>query len=251
MVFKKASILLLLLALGCGCKYTAPGPMEAVRPYSAQDRVGNVYLVRGFIGIFSAGMDDLGEKIKKAGVANTVYQDLQMRELLNEIKRKYAGVKDPEPLVLIGHSYGADDVVIITRGLHEANIVVDLLITFDSVAQSRITPNVRLAVNFYKPHLLDGLPALRGLPLKVVGEGQVDLRNIDLTKHKELDTLGTNHMNIDKNQKLHDEVLKLLDEVCPPRSVWMARRRGQDSPTGGVATRPANGVPKTASDSRH
>src|SRR4051794_29108483 len=98
-----------LLALLVGCSNISPGSMTAVQPFSEAPRAGNVYLVRGFLGIFSTGIDVMGRKASDAGVQSQVFLEVQWRELADTIVAKYKGVKDPEPLVLVGHSFGADD----------------------------------------------------------------------------------------------------------------------------------------------
>lgn len=68
-----------------------PGSMADVRPLSDRPHAGNVYLLRGFIGIFSTGIDHLGEEINAAGVRAMVYQDDQWRTLADAIATSYAG----------------------------------------------------------------------------------------------------------------------------------------------------------------
>src|SRR5690606_38132363 len=115
------------------CAYIKRGSIDAVAPVTENKRVGNVYLVRGWIGIFSTGMDSLGEKIRDQGIHAEVFQGEQTRQLARAIAEAYSGRRDAEPLVLIGHSYGADNVLRIARELEAANIQVDLLVTFDPV----------------------------------------------------------------------------------------------------------------------
>src|SRR4051812_47259894 len=92
-----------------GCSGMQPGDVHAVTPINKETpRAGNVYLVRGFIGIFSTGIDDLGKEIGKEGVATQVFQDHQWSSLASSIRTKYRGAAGAEPIVLVGHSYGAD-----------------------------------------------------------------------------------------------------------------------------------------------
>src|SRR5438874_8140074 len=113
------SFMFLVLA---GCQYLTPGKLSSVQPTSLQPRAGNVYLIRGWIGVFSAGIDSLGEKLNDRGMRAVVYQDDQWRELAEQISKEYRGKdNDAEPLVLVGHSYGADDVVRVARKLEKEN----------------------------------------------------------------------------------------------------------------------------------
>src|SRR5438552_15891752 len=104
------TILLLATLLLTGCQYLAPGKLSNVQSTSLHPRAGNVYLIRGWIGVFSAGIDSIGEKLTDNGVRAVVYQDDQWRSLAHRIAKEYQGRNSAEPLVLIGHSYGADDV---------------------------------------------------------------------------------------------------------------------------------------------
>ncbi|HTL28538.1 MAG TPA: hypothetical protein VL282_04940, partial [Tepidisphaeraceae bacterium] len=64
-----------------GCSAMTPGELTKVEPVSTNARAGNVYLLRGFIGIFSTGIDHLGEEINGKGVDAMVFQDDQWNRL--------------------------------------------------------------------------------------------------------------------------------------------------------------------------
>src|SRR5262245_43749152 len=106
------ALLLTIVSTVAGCSGMRPGNVHAVKPVSApvNPRVGNAYLLRGFIGVFSTGIDSLGEQLNQSGVQASVFQDDQWSELAANIRKKYRAVPQREPIVLIGHSYGADDV---------------------------------------------------------------------------------------------------------------------------------------------
>ena len=82
-----------------------------------------------------------------------------------------------QPIVLIGFSYGADDVILIARQLNEKQLPVDLLITIDPVTPAKIPSNVKRCVNFYEPNgIWDIFPWLRGVPV----EGSSTIENINI-----------------------------------------------------------------------
>ena len=63
--------------------------------------------------------------------------------------------------MLIGHSYGADDVVRVARELDKSNVPVDLLVTLDPVTPPPVPKNVRHALNIYQSNgARDALPFL-------------------------------------------------------------------------------------------
>src|SRR5437762_7688073 len=98
-------ILALIPAFAClastGCKSMTPGHMEWVQTQSDRPNAGNVYLLRGFIGIWSYGVDQIGEKINTAGVRANVFQEDQWQRVTDTIITTYQNSPNHEPLVLI------------------------------------------------------------------------------------------------------------------------------------------------------
>ena len=56
-----------------GCSSLPPGPLEAVRADSTAPRQGRAYLLRGWNGLWSEGMDALAKEIRSSGVEAHVY----------------------------------------------------------------------------------------------------------------------------------------------------------------------------------
>ena len=210
---------------GCA-RTTKPGPLDRVQPVSDKARAGNVYLLRGFIGVFSEGVDDLGRHINRSGVRAHVYQDDQWPALARTIAREYREAPDAEPLVLIGHSYGADDVIRIARELEKANVPVDLLVTLDPVTPPPVPKNVRHALNIYQSNgARDALPFLRGVAVKPGAGFAGRLDNFDIKKdRRDLLESGTDHFNIEKKGAVQEEVVGHVLLTCPPRQTWLAAR---------------------------
>ncbi len=213
-------------ATGCATKTMKPGSLARVQPTSDKPRAGNAYLLRGFIGVFSAGVDRLTQQINETGIRAHVYQDDQWAALARTIRREYEGKSDAEPLVLIGHSYGADDVIRIARELDEANVRVDLLVTLDPVTPPPVPKNVRHAVNIYQSNgVWDALPFLRGVPVQHASASATRVENFDIrTDRRDLLGRDTDHFNIEKNHKVHEEVVGYVLMTCPPRRTWLAAR---------------------------
>ena len=131
-----------------------------------------------------------------------------------------------EPLVLVGHSYGADDVIRIARELEEAHIGVDLVVTLDPVTPPAVPGNVRLAYNLFESNaIMDHLPFLRGIPLEAEAAGAKNVVNVDIRADRpDLVEPGLDHFNIEKKEKIHAEVLKEILAVCPVRTMARTRR---------------------------
>lgn len=218
-------------ALGGGCKATAPGKLSAVQPTSDAPRAGNAYLLRGFIGVFSQGIDQLTAKINESGVRANVYQDDQWAVLADTICQKYKTEPNHEPIILVGHSYGADDVVRIARKLADDNVTVDMLITIDPVTPPKVPGNVKTCINIYQSNgAMDALPWLRGVPLQAEQPGPAKLLNVNIREDRtDLLEPGTDHFNIEKKAKIHSEVLKQVLTACPPRATWVAQIAGKST----------------------
>jgi pimeloyl-ACP methyl ester carboxylesterase len=219
-----ALLALIVVMTAGGCASMTPGRMAAVQTESDRPRAGNVYLLRGWIGIFSYGINDLGKELNAQGVRANVYQDDQWSTLAEAIKGKYGGRRNAEPLILIGHSFGADDVLRVSSQLAEANITVDLVVTLDPVTPPDVPANVRRCVNLYQSNgAWDKVPAFRGVPLKLVDgrASRTQLENLDVRKDRtDLLEPGTDHFNIEKKAKIHAEVVRRVLATCPPREQW-------------------------------
>lgn len=226
-VFLAILAVAMLAAGGCTASMT-PGKMSSVQPTSDLPRAGNVYLLRGWLGIFSYGIDGLTVKLNEAGIRAHQYQDTQWPELAETLKAKYANQPGAEPLILIGHSYGADDVIRLARELKKANIDIDLLVTLDPVTPPLLPSNVKLAYNLYQTNgWHDALPWLRGVPMNVAPETAPEqLVNVDIRRERpDLVDDKLDHFTIEKEPQIHAEVIEHVLQKCPPREQW-ARAHG-------------------------
>src|ERR1700689_4543609 len=86
----------MMLALGTG-------------PSMAQSRA-HVYLLRGLLNVFSLGMDTLAEELNRRGAYATGHNHNEWQSLADSAAAKYkAGTEGP--IIIIGHSLGADAVL--------------------------------------------------------------------------------------------------------------------------------------------
>lgn len=113
----------------------------------------------------------------------TVYQDDQWDQLAVTIRERYAGANRSEPLILIGHSFAADDVLRVSRELEQSGIPVDLVVTIDPVIPPKVPSNVRRCYNLYQSNgAWDKVPMFRGIPLNPSPDSNVQLENIDFRR---------------------------------------------------------------------
>ncbi len=106
----------------------------------------HVYLMRGLLNIFSLGMDQLAAQIQRHGIAADVYNHTYEDSVVNEIAQKYrAG--DHGPFILVGHSLGADAVMVMAQQLNARGVPVALVVPFDGTASYAAAPNVACVLN--------------------------------------------------------------------------------------------------------
>jgi hypothetical protein len=120
--------------------------------------------------------------------------------------------------VLIGFSYGADDVLKTARQLEHHGIVCDAVITIDPVTPPRVPGNVRVCYNFFQTNgIWDIFPWFRGVPLQ--SEHLDNVMNIDLRKdHPELLEPDTAHANIAANPNVRRAIIDRALAICQPRA---------------------------------
>ncbi|HYE18325.1 MAG TPA: hypothetical protein VEA69_07760 [Tepidisphaeraceae bacterium] len=230
-------------AIGCSSPSMQPGDLSLVQIDSDKPRAGNVYLLRGFIGIWSTGIDALGAKINEDGVRANVYRNEQWEDVRDALIEKYKDHKVYEPLVLIGHSWGADHTVDIARALDPHGISVDLIITLDPVTPNKVPKNVKWVCNIYQTNgIWQGIPVFRGVALEPEPDAKGKLENLAVrTDRTDLLEPDTDHYNIEKNEKVHAEVLKVLKQACPDRQSWVRANPGYRPPAR-VAAAPVAGT---------
>src|SRR5262245_21152671 len=86
------------------------------------------YLLRGWFGVFSTGMDELAAELKGHGIKANAIGHWSWKSTLSQIVQDKAAGK-LGALVLVGHSQGAINAIEIARALESHKIQVDLLVT--------------------------------------------------------------------------------------------------------------------------
>lgn len=174
---------------------------------SAKRHSGDVFLLRGFGNVFSRGLDQMGEKLKDRGIDAQVISHTNWRTALDTIlaNRKKFGRK---PVVLIGHSLGANQAINIATELRKRRVRVQYLVTFAATNPKPIPSNVRKVTNYYFKSGGWGEPIVKGPGFR----GR--LKNIDFSTDKKI-----GHFNIDKQPRLQEQVIRnVLRFVRPSKS---------------------------------
>ena len=149
-----------------------------------------VYLLRGFLNVFSLGMDDLAAKLQADGISATVMNHAEADLVASRIVTSYNG-GDHGPIVLIGHSLGADAIVEVADGLAQYNIPVALMVLFDGTEPHQIPANVATAVNYTKHFMIAPATGASGVVSNVdfSGDVSVDHLSIDTVPSLQAQTL--------------------------------------------------------------
>ncbi len=149
-----------------------------------------VYLLRGFLNIFSLGMDDLAAKLQADGISATVMNHAEADLVTSRIVTSYNG-GNRGPIVLIGHSLGADAIVEVAGGLARYNIPVALMVLFDGTEPHQIPANVATAINYTKHFMIAPATGSPGVVSNVdfSGDARVDHLSIDTVPSLQAQTL--------------------------------------------------------------
>lgn len=168
---------------------------------------GRAYLFRGALGpIFSRGMDRLTEQIQRAGIAAEVYEFTICGLVASRAVDDYR--RDPEPVILIGHSMGGRCALQFSERLQEEGIPVSLVVTIDPAHLSPDVPlNVERFINIFLSKNILG-----GGDIKPTQGFQGNYASYDLDQHDEV-----SHITIDKVDAIHQQlVTKILQLSATP-----------------------------------
>jgi hypothetical protein len=172
-------------------------PPAAAQKYPQALGPPKVYLLRGFLNIFSLGMDDLATKLQAEGISATVMNHAEEDFLASRIVTAY-NAGDHGPIVLIGHSLGADAIVEVADALARYNIPVALLVLYDGTAPHQIPANVATAINYTKHFMITPGAGSRG-----------SISNVDLSGDP-----GIDHLSIDTVPALQAQTLNSIREAA-------------------------------------
>ncbi len=150
----------------------------------------HVYLLRGLLNIFSLGMDTLATELNNRGVYATVDNHADWQDLADQAAANYKAGKEG-PIILIGHSLGADAVMEMAAYLGRRGVPVALVVPFDGTESYAASANVARVLNLTQHYFMGRGPGFHG-----------SLLNVDLRSDPNID-----HLNIDKSPRLHARVI--------------------------------------------
>lgn len=183
------------------------------RPAEAQARTrGQVYLMRGIANVFSYGLDDLATKLRAEGIDATVYPFEDWPDLASKAV-SWSKLHRHEPIVIIGHSLGADAAVHMAERMTSLGLAPSLIITFDPVGLDMVQESGGRFINYYQSdngfgHALRAGPGFTG----------------SIVNHDMQALAGVNHFNLEKSPLLHAQAVSLVKALLT--------RRADQSPPG-------------------
>jgi len=200
----------LMLLLANSPDLATAAPRQAVRAEPSH----HVYCIRGFMSIFSLGMDDLCNQLEKMGINASVHSHVFWSMIANDAAANYKSGR-AKTIILIGHSLGAKAVADITDELGSLGVPVRLAVELDPVSENIASGQVNQFINYY---ISSGVG-------KTVSKGprfKGSLTNVDVSKvYPEII-----HLNIDKLPAMHE---RLIGEVR--RALNADRRPIPDKPS--------------------
>jgi alpha-beta hydrolase superfamily lysophospholipase len=159
-------------------------------------------------------MDTLADELNKQGLHATSHSHTDWKEIADRAAADYKAKKE-SPIILIGHSLGADAAMEMADYLGDKRVPVALVAPFDATQSFPVPGNVARVVNFTQrdyAYIRPG-PGFHGL-----------LNNVDLSSNHDI-----GHLNIDKSPELHARVLTEVLTVLGRRLVTQMKR-GSSSP---------------------
>jgi hypothetical protein len=185
-----------------------PLPKGQVQTYG----YGRIILHRGLMNIWSRGMDTLDSEMRQRGLPVKIYNHTAWQATADALITEYKANKNVLPIIIIGHSLGADAALIMANWLGHNNVPVSLVVTFDGVIDvAHMTAGGASVINYYKPNEF-------GLEVKAASGFKGTIRNIDLSDQPEI-----NHLNIDKVPSLHDDVIARVLELMKKKPTVTAK----------------------------
>src|SRR3984885_15970091 len=173
---------------------TSAGSCFSAVSQAAAASAPQVYLMRGFLNVFSMGMDSLAAELRGVGISATVDSYAGWQEAARAIAANYKAGRHG-PIVLVGHSFGSDAVMDMGQYLGEMGVPVALIIPFDGTYPHAASANVAHVLNIY-----------RSADAKITrGPGF----HGELTNYYVQDA-NVGHMNIDKIPRLHSMVINKI-----------------------------------------
>jgi hypothetical protein len=185
----KLCAVLLALSVSCQPSMTVAAPVLSLHSHPHQ----RVYLLRGFLDVFSLGMDQIAVDLQQRGIDAVVGNHSQAGEYADEAIRECKAGRISS-IAIVGHSFGASAAVDMANQLAQAGVKVGLVVTVDPVTPTVVSGNVRTLKNFY-------ISTGTGKAVERAGDFHGSLKNIDMKADPNED-----HVSLQNSARLHRDV---------------------------------------------
>jgi hypothetical protein len=162
---------------------------------STASHAEEVYLIRGFMNVFSDGMNQMGRALRSRGVRVSVHSNGEWPGIASNIISRARQGKVSYPIVIAGHSVGGVEVPEFANALGKAGVPVKLAIGLDPgfANPGPFGPGVQTVINYRIPsgHRYRRGPGFSG--------SIIDVNVASFT--------STDHVGIDKNRSVQSKVI--------------------------------------------
>lgn len=159
-----------------------------------------VYLMRGLANVFSTGMDTLAGQLQAKGIRADVYEYGQWQQLADDAVA-WSRANHRAPVVIVGHSLGADAAIEMSERMTAMGIPPRLVVTFDPVGVTTVGRTGGRFINYYQSNNGFGKALTKGPGFS----GTLVNRNQDAAAAQ-----GIDHFNIEKVEAFHQQVITMV-----------------------------------------
>jgi pimeloyl-ACP methyl ester carboxylesterase len=174
------------------------GSAGAAEAKAKASDVPPIYIMRGGLNIFSTGMDVLAKELTDKGFPAISDGFMDWRTEMAKVIAAYKA--HPYPIILVGHSYGAETALLMAYKLRDASVPIALLVFFDLTSSGKVPSNVAHVLNFRSS-------SSTGIDVTVTG-GFGFSGTIDNVTRPDL-----NHLNVDKAEDLHEQAIQAIAKL--------------------------------------
>ncbi|MGH6715760.1 MAG: hypothetical protein ACREDC_06165 [Bradyrhizobium sp.] len=192
-------------------------PFTAGFAHAAPAVRAHVFFVRGFLNVFSLGLDEMATTLRRQGIHATVSNHLLWASIADDAAAEYKSGRI-NTIILVGHSSGATVLPKMIARLSRERVPVKLAIGLDSIFHTSLSGRVGEYINYY---VADGA----GTRVRKTRNFHGILENINV------DTVpGVGHLTIDKNPIMQQRVIAAIDAAAHHRPGIRAARRPRAMP---------------------
>ena len=168
---------------------------------AAPAQAEEVYLIRGFMNVFSRGMDQMAAQLRARGVNARSYSNGEWSRLAQDIISRHRQGRVSHPIIIAGHSVGGQEAPQMANTLANAGVPVALVVGVDPgfAAPPPFTAGSPRVVNFW----IRG--SARGNPYRSSGSFRGRIQNIDIRSFSDAD-----HVGIDKDPRVQSRIVGLI-----------------------------------------